>query len=195
MRVRAINKEENTFLILVKDKLYKITNTEVTKEIKLPNESEALEINQAEGGEKKDQIYVGDKKGNLHIYDNELNLVSTTSIFSQAIYDIKVSNNGKFIAVCDTTKVINIWDVEEMKVYASQFVFHQGRVFDLAWNDDDSRLLSCSLDRSVIIWDIPGKQKLNKHESVDKESCFSNTFIDGGYVVSGAMGTIYRFNN
>lgn len=190
LRVRVINKQENTILILVKDKLYKIVNTEVQKEITLPKECEALEVN-----EPRDQVYVGDKKGNMHIYDYDLNLVSTTEIFGQAIYDIRASNNGKLIAVCDNTKVINIWDVEEMKVYASQFVFHQGRVFDLAWNEDDTRLLSCSLDRSVILWDIPGKQKINKHESVDKESCYSNSFVDGGYVVSGAMGTIYKFNN
>ena len=174
----------------MKDKLFKINNTEVKKEIKLPNECEALEVNEV-----KDQIYVGDKKGNMHIYDYELNSVSSTSIFSQAIYDIKASNSGKLIAICDNTKVINIWDIEEMKVYASQFVFHQGRVYDMAWNEDDSRLISCSLDRSVIVWDIPGKQKLLKHESVDKESCFSNTFIDGGYAVSGAMGAIYKFSN
>ena len=190
LRVRIINKEENTILILVKDKLYKISNTEIKKELKLPNESEALEIN-----ETRDHVYIGDKKGNLHIYDYELNLVSTTEIFSNAIYDIKVSNAGKLVAFCDNTKVINIWDIEEMKVYASQFVFHQGRVYDMAWNEDDSRFISCSLDRSVILWDIPGKQKLNKFDSVDKESCFSNTFVDGGYVVSGAMGTLYKFNN
>ena len=84
MRVRVINKEENTILILVKDKLYKIVNSEIKKEITLAKECEALEIN-----EPKDQVYVGDKKGNMHIYDYELNLVSTAEIFSNAIYDIK----------------------------------------------------------------------------------------------------------
>lgn len=131
----------------------------------------------------------------MHIYDYELNLTKSEEIFGQAIYDIKASNSGKLIAICDTTKVINIWDVEEMKVYASQFVFHQGKVFDLAWNEDDSRLLSCSLDRSMILWDIPGKQKIMKYDGVDKESCFSNAFVENGFVVSGAMGTLYRYSN
>ena len=190
LRVREINKEENTILILVKDKLYKICGTEIKKEIKLNIESDSLEVN-----EPRDHVYVGDKKGNLNIFDFELNLISTHSIFSEPISFIKASNEGKLVAFSDNSKVINIWNMEEMNIYTSQFVFHLGRVFDMAWNDNDSKLVSCSLDRSCIIWDIPGKQKINRIEGVDRDLCYSNTFVEEDVVISGAMGTLYRYKN
>lgn len=188
LRVRVINKEENTILILVKDKLYKICGTEIKKEIKLPNDSEALEIN-----DPRDHVYVGDKKGNLHIYDYELNFVSTHEILLEPVSFIKASNEGKLVAFSDTIKVIHVWNMEEMKPYTTQFGNHLGRVYDMAWNEDDSRLVSCSLDRSCIVWDIPSRQKLIRFENVDRDSCYSNTFLDGDVVVSGSMGTIYKY--
>lgn len=97
------------------------------------------------------------------------------------------------MAFCDTIKAINIWNMEEMKPYTTQFVDHKGKVYDMAWSSDDSKLVSCSADRSCIVWDIATRNVLHRFEIVDRDACYSTNFVDENVVVSGAMGTIYRF--
>jgi hypothetical protein len=59
-RIRALNKKEKSFVILTKETLSLYENGALAKEIKLPSESLALEVNEV-----LDEIYVGD---NVIIY-------------------------------------------------------------------------------------------------------------------------------
>lgn len=54
-RIRVINKKEKAFVILTKEALILFENGALAKEIKLPAESQALEVNEV-----LDEIYVGD---------------------------------------------------------------------------------------------------------------------------------------
>ncbi len=54
-RIRAINKKEKSFVLLTKEALILYENGALAKEIKLPVESQALEVNEV-----LDEIYVGD---------------------------------------------------------------------------------------------------------------------------------------
>jgi len=54
-RVRALNKKEKSFVILTKETLSLFENGALAKEVKLPQESQALEVNEV-----LDEIYVGD---------------------------------------------------------------------------------------------------------------------------------------
>ncbi len=55
-RIRALNKKESSFVILTKNTLSLFEGGNITKEVKLPVECEAMEVN-----ELLDEIYVGDK--------------------------------------------------------------------------------------------------------------------------------------
>ena len=54
-RIRALNKKEKSFVILTKETLSLFENGALAKEVKLPIESQALEVNEV-----LDEIYVGD---------------------------------------------------------------------------------------------------------------------------------------
>ena len=54
-RIRPVNKKEKAFVILTKDTLNLYENGVLAKQIKLPTESQALEVNEV-----LDEIYVGD---------------------------------------------------------------------------------------------------------------------------------------
>lgn len=54
-RIRALNKKEKSFLILTKDSLNLYENGALIKEVKLPVDSQALDVNEI-----LDEIYVGD---------------------------------------------------------------------------------------------------------------------------------------
>jgi len=63
-RIRAINKKEKSFVILTKETLNLYENGALSKEIKLPVESQALEVNEV-----LEEIYVGDNVILLLIFD------------------------------------------------------------------------------------------------------------------------------
>ena len=128
-------------------------------------------------------------------YDFDLNLKSTNNVFDNQIHFIKVSNNGKMIALSDSRKFIYVVDVETKVICIQNFVYHNSKIFDLSWNEDDSLLFSCSLDRSAIVWNIEKKEKMVQYHNVDKEICYSITWVKGNtFAVGGAMATVAKYH-
>ncbi len=97
--------------------------------------------------------------------------------------------------MADNFKFIYVIDAEKKEAIIKNFVYHNGKIFDIEWNEDDSKLLSCSLDRSTILWDVTNKSKIKKYDLVDKESCNSITWLNNnGFAVAGSSGVVFKFN-
>jgi WD40 repeat protein len=123
----------------------------------------------------------------------ELTLKLSKEVFTQPFYFIKASNSGKILALSDNVKFIYIMNAETKEMINENFVNHNGKIFDLSFNHDDSILLSCSLDRSAFLWDIAAKSKLIRYDLIDKESCNSATWLkDNCFAVGGSTGIINK---
>jgi len=121
----------------------------------------------------------------------ELNLKLSKDVFTHSFNLIKVSNNGKILALADNIKFIYMMNAETREMINENFVYHNGKIFDLSFNHDDTLLLSCSLDRSAFLWDVEKKSKILRYEAIDKESCSSVTWLKNNYfAVAGATGVI-----
>ncbi len=124
----------------------------------------------------------------------ELNLKSSSDVFSQQFYFIRVSHSGKSLALADSQKSIYMMNAETKQMINENFVYHNGKIFDLSFNQNDSILLSCSLDRSVFLWDLEKKTKIIRYELIDKESCNSATWLkDNCFAVGGSSGVVNKF--
>jgi len=124
----------------------------------------------------------------------DLNLKLSNEIFSNPVYLLKISNSGKILALADSVKFIYMMNAETKEMINKNFVNHNGKIFDLSFNQYDSILLSCSLDRSAFLWDIEKKIKLIRFESIDKESCNSASWLkDNNFAVGGSTGIINKF--
>jgi WD40 repeat protein len=107
---------------------------------------------------------------------------------------IKLSHDGNFVASGDSTKNVFIWKSSTKEIVNNRFVFHSAKVFEIDWSSDDTNLVSASLDRSVIVWDLPSKSKVKVFSDVDVEVVTAVTFVnDKEFICGGHSCGLRRF--
>ena len=74
------------------------------------------------------------------------------------IWCMAFSHNGKYLAVCGKKFHIAVFDVQQSFKRHRTFGDHQASVVFLAWSPDDSKIISCSCDKTAKIWDVYHKQ-------------------------------------
>lgn len=73
---------------------------------------------------------------------------------------ISWSPDGVFIAAPSHNGMISIWNVK-MEKQVAILVGHEKAVYSVAWTGDSKRLVSCSWDNSIRVWDVrSGKGKV-----------------------------------
>ena len=88
-----------------------------------------------------------------------------------------------------------MWSLDEKKVICDRFVFHSAKVFDIKWTNDDNYLISGSLDRSCILWDLSKKLKVHVWSNVDNEVINSIAIInDKEFVCGGHSCTVNKIS-
>eukprot|EP01127_Copromyxa_protea_P009023 TRINITY_DN2093_c0_g1_i1.p1 TRINITY_DN2093_c0_g1~~TRINITY_DN2093_c0_g1_i1.p1 ORF type:complete len:975 (-),score=170.65 TRINITY_DN2093_c0_g1_i1:84-3008(-) len=126
------------------------------------------------GGDHKVKIWSTD-----HLFDikTEGTMLAELSHHSNGVNCVRWSPNGKYLATCSDdqsvvlcvlgdgparqtygqpTNLVN-WQVKSVGKR------HSSDVVDLAWAPDSSKLASCSLDNTVIIWEVVNNQLEAKH--------------------------------
>lgn len=106
------------------------------------------------------EIWVGDKKGLIHILDaNSFEKVNTIEKkHNHGITYMTASKDGKLIATGDSYRYIYVFNVESKDEIAC-FPYHTSHINHLDFNGDGSLLLTSSLDRNVGVASIETKTK------------------------------------
>lgn len=78
--------------------------------------------------------------------------VETLDDHTDEVWFVAFSHNGKYLAFSKDGSAL-IYDTETFQM-RQQFLGHEDSVPFLAWSPDDTRLLICSNDRTVRLWDI-----------------------------------------
>lgn len=107
--------------------------------------------------------------------DLKIKLLGILKDHTNAVNTIKFSPNGKYLATASDDGAVFLWQRaaglgnpstfgipssqlkpnEPVQKWSSKSLrCHTGDVTSLSWYSDSSKLVSCSLDRTVIIWDI-----------------------------------------
>ena len=153
--------------------LIKVKKGVTEKKTKLDFESKCLEIN-----EEMQEVYVGDKKGNIHIFDLTFNEKSYHNIHFGEYQVMKLSPDGKLVASGDNQRVILVYKSDSHDVVCDRFGFHTGSIFDLDWSADGKFLVSSSLDGNVMIWELESKKRVKNYANFDNNQINGVRFLN-----------------
>ncbi|MCH8217574.1 MAG: protein kinase, partial [Planctomycetes bacterium] len=99
-------------------------------------------------------LFIGTWDGTLVVWD--LQAQQATGVLknhSAAIWQVKVSPDGRVIASCGADSSIILWDASTRRQLA-RLPGHTGDIFDLDFSADSRRLASGGVDGTVKIWDV-----------------------------------------
>jgi WD40 repeat protein len=134
------------------------------------------------------EVWVGDKKGLIHIYGAE-NLTQQKALIEKkhnhGISVMANSQDGKLIASGDSYRYIYVFNTET-KEEVGCFPYHTSKVIGLNFNRAGTLLLTVGLDLTVGVANLADKTKKVVHRPNEKEltaAVFDNEdrFFTAGY--------------
>jgi len=130
-------------------------------------------------------VFIGDRDGILHIFDETFNFVQKMNLHQSEITCLKLSNNGNLLATGDNQKFVKVLKVATKELYTDDYEYHKAKIYDLSWSDNDEKLCSGSLDRNVILWDIATKKKVKIYPDLDNEVVLTVAFFGNSSIFCG----------
>jgi len=172
------------YMLLISGKLLKVRENVIESERSFAFSATQIEIN-----EDTEELYVGDKKGGIHVYslkDFESPERSSLAFHQNEVTSLAYSPQFKLLASADTLKNIIVWDTEQ-KTIKNEFYGHLAKVFTLSWAKTHQTLVSGGLDGITIVWDLASGTK-RKIEGSHQSGVTSAVFIgDEKRVVTGGF--------
>ncbi|PRP88859.1 hypothetical protein PROFUN_00327 [Planoprotostelium fungivorum] len=118
---------------------------------------------------------------------------------SDEVWYIKFSHSGRYLASSSKDNTIIIWDLtllpDAVKKSRKLLTGHLGGVTSLSWSYDDTKILSCSLDHVIKIWDTSAGDCLQTFDRHTEAVTSCAWFPDGIHFVSGSDDkSVYLWN-
>ena len=85
-------------------------------------------------------------------------LIATFDGLVGEVWCIAYSHSGRYLAVCGKKGCVKIFDVEQGFKCRLTLGDHQASIAFIIWSPDDSKIISCSCDKTAKIWDVASKQ-------------------------------------
>ncbi|MDX2254129.1 MAG: serine/threonine-protein kinase [Pseudanabaenaceae cyanobacterium bins.39] len=102
------------------------------------------------------------------------------------IYGIKISPNGKIVAVANANQTIEIWDLQTLTIL-QVLKGHKGRVYDVYFSPDSKKLVSASDSREIIVWEVNSGKILYQLDG-HQERIYTSIFSPDGKMVASSGG-------
>ena len=147
----AVGASDNCIYILDAD------NWHIKRTIRNAHDNSVFKIKYAPDG---NYLWSGGRDAHLKTWDLErdFNLVSDQSAHWFTINDIAFHPEGHLLATASRDKTIKIWDASSFKLLKVIETIRDGghinSVNALYWSNYNNYLISCSDDRSLIVWDV-----------------------------------------
>lgn len=157
--VRSITSDGDHLAVGYSDHFIRIfdpTNMEMIHEIKAHKNS-VFALRYSPDGK---YLLSGSRDAHIKIWDRTGQYQLKDSIIAHmyAIHSIDYRNDGRYFATSSMDKTIKIWDAENFKLLKvidkSRHEGHLTSVNKIFWSNYKNRLISCSDDRSISIWEL-----------------------------------------
>jgi len=188
--IQSSRTDPNTVYVLTHNAVHTITAGKVEGEgHNLNFEARSFAISETD-------VFIGDRDGHLHIFDNTFKLVKKMTQYHQSeISCLKLSNSGHMLASGDNQKYIKVMKSSTKELYTDDYEYHKAKIYDMSWSDNDEKLVSGALDRNVILWDIATKKKVKTYPEMDNEVVLTVAFFGNSSVYcSGHSCSISKIN-
>ncbi len=99
------------------------------------------------------------RKGEVKIWQDNGQLLTTITGHADCIYAVAFSPDGALVATASYDKLIKLWDAATGKEVRT-LKDHIDAIYALEFTPDGKRLVSGSADRSVKVWDVASGERL-----------------------------------
>ncbi len=128
----------------------------IRKRIEKAHDNSVFSIQYSSDGQK---IFSGGRDAILKVWDLEkFECINSQPAHWYTINDLTLSPNGRWLASASRDRTIKIWDVETFQLLKVLDTVRDGghinSVNRLFWSSFENTLVSCSDDRSIILWSI-----------------------------------------
>jgi WD40 repeat protein len=141
------------------------------------------------GGSK---LFASDQSFTVHATD-DLEVWSVVLQHTHSITALETSPNGGLLAVGDSNRIITILNTADLTVLHS-WPYHTSLVSSIAWHSGSDILVSCSVDRNIILWSVakggPLETILDTHRFGVNAVCFIEADLATTVVSAGADGVL-----
>ncbi|CAG4985593.1 unnamed protein product [Colias eurytheme] len=106
-------------------------------------------------------VAVGGDDSKVHIYTlSGFELTPKTELVHLgAISDARYSPDCKYLVACDANRKLILYDEEYKLAHNKEWGFHTARVNCVSWSPDGNRVVSGSLDTTLIVWSVSAPAK------------------------------------
>ncbi|KAF8469073.1 actin cortical patch component [Kalaharituber pfeilii] len=143
------------------------------------------------------EIAVGAENNNVYIYTLTPSSFTESTILKSnraLVSSVAYSSNGTYLAAGDSTGKIVLYSrvkEGEYKVETTRWGFHTGRVNRIAWNEDDTHVVTASLDTNIFVYSVANPGKYLKFLGAHKDGVNAVGWVGKEKVVSaGADGAV-----
>ncbi len=121
-----------------------------------------------------------------------MELTNTLKHHHDELTAIKVSHDGTKVASGTSNKNIILWDASTKEIIHKKFSSHTSKIIDLDWSDDDSYLASCSMDKTVKVWNISETVVLKTFQNMDIDVLQKLKFVNENELICGGYSIALR---
>jgi len=177
-----VSNKDNDLIVATSSEIVVIKNNSVASKLNVEYEANTVDISP---DNKEVAVGAADNKVYFYSFDGT-SLAPKDKLEGNrgAITAIKYSPNGELIAVADTNRAINVFDVKDRSLKFNQWVFHNARVNSISWSEDGLHAVSTSLDTAVIVWSIEKPMKKIQIKNAHQENSTDAIFLNNKTIAS-----------
>ncbi|KAF0982040.1 hypothetical protein FDP41_011901 [Naegleria fowleri] len=166
----------------------------VLSEVKIEKDPQSISI-KPDGTE----IAVGCKDKKVRVYKIAgQKIVDSSAEYAEntaKIQKVSYSPDGSLLASGDSNFDVVVYDTATWKAKYSNMTYHSAAVVDIDWNDDGKYMLTASLDKNLIVWDLAAGKRI-KTDMAHQTGVSACAFLDSESFVSAGedfMCKTWRF--
>lgn len=139
-------------------------------------------------------VAIGTADAQVRLYTRNWDEVATLTNGRSPITALSFSPDGKLLAAGESSGKILVYDVAQLSVRLTQWVFHSARIAALAWSASGEHCASASLDTHVYVWSVARPMKQAAFKNAHAGGATGVAWLDGATLAtSGADGVVRQF--